>query len=532
MTDDVDFPKQTAIFLLMYCLVFLSFFFILGESILINGASVVYVVSLAAVLGAALWFTTPEMAAHVLVLSWFQLIFFFPRLFFYLAFPPEGIAFVQLAPLTANEVQNGLNFLLWGTVALIFGFWAGSQVLRGGPNKAAANIPRYILPLGPIVIYWVLSLLAAYYVLVVLGVSIFSTPDKWGSRMGWLMRVFDTDVALLLLVVWGLLQPSRSLAIRLTVLVIIVGWLLITIAMGARGGPMRMLIVLGLVTMAISEVPRLSWRRLLAVISVFIGLAIVVFPISTVVRATLGGVENAANQVMSDWTRNHFRPEVEATATERASSPSIRSQLFDNEFLVQGARSLLPITSRLGIVDYPLMIVNRPGDSDIFGHYLSIEYALKNYANNMVPGELFPDYDVMTSRVFTMAYRGATETHIRTHFLSEPWTAWGYAWIKGGFWGGLAILSILAFLSQAGYRLATRISGPTLAPYVASCWLFTVTLNGPLQLFGIDHWLTVASHFFIALAMAVGLAVATSAVLSKAGVTNRFWVIREAESWR
>lgn len=514
---------QTSIILFIYALFFALSITVMGPSSLINVTSSIYVISLAILMSVSLLFAPAAMAAHVTILAWFQLVFFFPRFFVYLTFPPGAIGFVSLSPLTADEVQSGLYFLLWGTAALIFGFWAGSLAFRSSFQRARIDIHKRVLPLGPIIVFWGLCFLATYYIVGVLGVSIFSSAENWGSRMGWVMRIFDTDAALLILVVWALTLPKRSLATRIVILALLSAWLLMTIILGSRGGPLRMLILLGLVTLAICDDPRLSPRRLIAVVAMFFVANVAVYPISTIARFALGEVENPTVRASSEWIRNEFPP----APTEVSS---IRSLLWSSEFVQQGTRNLLPITTRLGVVDYPLVIVSRVGASEVQRRYLSMDYALKNYINNMVPGELFPENDIMTSRVFTMAYRGASETHVRTYFLSEPWTSWGYAWIKGGFWGGLAVLGLLGALSQAGYRTALKFSGPMLAPYVATSWLFAVTLNGPLQLFGVDHWLTVASHFFMALATALGLIVATSVLLSKAGVQSRFWVIHEASA--
>ncbi len=163
------------------------------------------------------------------------------------------------------------------------------------------------------------------------------------------------------------------------------------------------------------------------------------------------------------------------------------------------ATTAAPIIARLGLVDYPLYIINRDPDQAVIDRFLSPVYSVKKFLNNMVPGDIFPNNDIMSSRVFTMAYRGYSEQHVRSNFLSEPWTSWGYAWLQAGPIGGLLLMAVMAAIVQAGFHIICHVVGPDLAPYAASAWIFLPGIAGLLQLFGLDHGLTVSAHFYIAL---------------------------------
>lgn len=190
----------------------------------------------------------------------------------------------------------------------------------------------------------------------------------------------------------------------------------------------------------------------------------------------------------------------------------VTSTVVENVALV-----VSPVITRLGLIDYPLQIITRPANPDVISKYMTPLYSLKNFLNNMVPGELFPGYDIMTSRVFTMAYRGYDENHVRTAFLSEPWTAWGYAWLQGGVLGGLVLMTVMAAIVQAGYLTVQRLVGPMFAPYAATSWLFLVTTSGLLQLFGLDHWLTICAHFSIAMGIGWGCMLFADAFWARVG---------------
>lgn len=99
---------------------------------------------------------------------------------------------------------------------------------------------------------------------------------------------------------------------------------------------------------------------------------------------------------------------------------SLRWSFSRSPAVTKIATDLAPIVSRLGLVDYPLVIINREPKQTVIDRYLSLVYSMKKFLNNNVPGDIFPNNDIMSSRVFTMVYRGHTEEHVRSNFLSEP----------------------------------------------------------------------------------------------------------------
>lgn len=471
-------------------------------------------------LAAALRFLARDLTPHVVVIAWFAIIFFLPRLFTFAAFPPQTVAAIGPEHLSPEEVRKGIAFVAAGTLALLIGLWLGNLPFRGKPILHIKDHTPATLPLGPLLLFWLAALTATYYVSEILQVSVFGPPENWGSRSGWLMRIFDTDVALLLLIVWSAIHITRERPKYLLIVGLLSIWLISSIYFGSRGGPLRIFFLFGLAALALHVDPPISLRKLVLILAMTFMVNAAIYPLATVIRYATGGVENAASQLASDWQRNTSPPAFRA-----ALFTPLQQFLWTNETVVLSARMISPITTRLGVIDYPLIIVNKTPNQAVIDKHLSVGYALRNYANNMVPGELFPAHDVMSSRVFTMAYRGAPESHIRKAFLSEPWTSWGYAWVKGGAIGGLAILAALAAISQFGYRTLGQILPASVAPYALTTWLFVVTLNGPLQLFGIDHLLTVASHVFMALTTALALTWVTSRILTKMSVTSSFWVL-------
>ncbi len=105
---------------------------LLGPSDLMSFWSVALVIGLDFVLVFALSRAEDKVMTHVLVLAWFIILFFLPRLSTFLLFPAQTVTFVGVEPFSSQEITIGLSFILAGTVALLLGFTIGGllQVLN------------------------------------------------------------------------------------------------------------------------------------------------------------------------------------------------------------------------------------------------------------------------------------------------------------------------------------------------------------------------------------------------------------------
>lgn len=478
----------------------------LGPSAFISysGAALIVVLDLCAWLSLR---TADRRAAPLVLMSaWFLVLFALPRLSAFQIFPAQNIGFAALEPFAPDEIAYGLAYIIAGYLVLWAGFWAGSRL------QAPAERPTepQQMPVAGIAAFALMAFAADIYVRFILGVSIFSPdPSKWGSRMGWISLVLSLDVVLLAAVVWLVIHPHASRRDRVIMVGIVFAWVAYNLLMGSRGGPFRVMLFIGYAAVALRGNPLVSWARVAAIVFLSFAASAALYPIGSAIRFLPASGEQTAEAVVNDW----FRPGL---VGEQDNASTLRQAWAQSASVVRVAAALSPIVTRLGMVDYPIAIITREPRTEVVERYLTLSYGLKNFANNMVPGELFPDHDIMTSRVFTMAYRGYDEQHVRTAFLSEPWTIWGFAWLKGGPIWGFAIIFALAAVVQAGYVVALRISGPMLAPYVGATYLFVPVTSGLIQLWGIDHALTIAAHFSIALLAFFGVVFGLRGVLQVA----------------
>lgn len=460
---------------------------ILGPSTFLSWAGLTMVVALDCILYVSLRTANKTVAPILLTTAWFILLFFLPRLTAFQLFPAHRVTFVALEPFSQFEVTNALAFIIAGYLAV----WAGLQLAsRMFPTVRPPLESR--VPILGILAYSVLAVLASFYVNFYLDVSVYSVDSqKWGSRSGWIAIVFNIDVALLAAITWLILHARAPTKERVLAYLIILACLLLSLVTGSRGGGLRIMLLIGLAAIAIHSNPVTTLNRVVAIVVISLSVSSVLYPLGTLIRFIPASGDAAAAALTDQWTRLGSSSEQKDTSDIRQAWS--QSALVNNVTLIAS-----PILTRLGLVDYPILIINRAPDQPAMDRYMSVTYGLKNFANNMVPGEIFAGYDIMTSRVFTMVYRGHDEKHVRSHFLSEPWTLWGYSWLKGGFVGGLVIIVLLSIALQSCYALLQKVSGPT-SHYTATTYLFITVIGGGLQLFGIDHALTITAHFAIAL---------------------------------
>lgn len=484
----------------------MSVFFaaVLGPSAVLSWTGILLLVSLDVCLWLSLKHAASRTLPILLTTAWFIFLFFLPRLSAFQIFPAENISFVAIRPFTREEVTKGLAYILAGYLTI----WAGLSVAVALLPNWSHRIPAR-LPFAGIAAYAGLAFAAAIYVIFFLQVSVYSAnPEQWGSRMGWVAILFNQDVAFLAAVTWLVAGRCESRFSRAAAIAIIVICLLLSLVTGSRGGGLRVMILFGLAVFAIYGNPITTVQRVLAIVCLSFIASAIMYPLGTYIRFVPASGENAFGALEDYWFRiGPLEENADAAATRLAwsGSPLVKSVVA----------SASPVVTRLGLVDYPIQIVSREPDPAVIDKYLAVSYSLKNFINNLVPGEIFPDHDIMTSRVFNMAYRGYGEEHVRRYFLSEPWTLWGYSWLKGhGAVGGLAVILGLAFIMQAGYMLLCRFGGVA-APYAAVTYLFLPLVGGFLQLFGLDHWLTITAHFALALMLMVAFVNAVEAARSR-----------------
>lgn len=497
----IDFSRLTAGIFLCHALAFLAGYLILGASPFISGVTVLLVVVLDLVFCFALMKSSERTAAHVLVVAWFLVIFSLVRLAALLLLPPSTLEFLTPDGLTSAEISQGMLLYVGGSIALLFGIYAADRLLP--QRRTPLNLATRVFSLWSITGYWLVTYVVAYYVRVHLGVTIFGSPEHWGNRMAWVGIIFDTDVALVVTICWLAIKwraktLTRSQMVHVGLLVFL--WLLFSIVIGSRGGPLRILIFLFFAGLAVDPRFKFSVLRLTVLIASFFVLNSAVYAMGTIFRHyKIGDVSFA--QAIDDYKISYTNPKlVNRPNVEEMSD--LRKRYYESEMVNEIGKKLRPTVTRLALIDYSFTIFSKTPNEEVLDSYIRSSYALKNFVNNLVPGEIFDEAIVNTSRIFPMAYRGRSLDAVNKGYMSEPWTIWGLAWILGKY-GGVVILFGVAFGIQVLHSVVSALSR-NYAVYAKSVYFITVISTG-YMMFGIDHELSFVAHFSVSCLVACGL---------------------------
>lgn len=507
----IEFTDLTALLFLVHAVFSAIIFLILDSSPYINATSLGLILVMDVVFFMALKKSTEVNAAHITILAWYVLLFFNVRLVALLLLPPEALEFpVGMIGdyLTDENISDGLWFIVGGIIAIILGIFSAGDLGRRFQSKAVFSGGQFSLL--ALTMYWIITYIVAYYVTVHLGLTNFGSPEKWGHRSAWVRVIFDTDVALMWTFVWMLIQyhyfnftKNQKLYISLLILI----WLTFSMVAGSRGGPLRILIFLMFATLIIKPKFKLSILRFVAIISIFYIINSLVFSFGTAFRYSgiLGDDVMTSLSYYQDKEGAGYWKKFKTSDQKNISE--LRRAFYESNAVLKLSLTVRPIVTRLGTLDYPITIVSGDPDPESIDHYIKSYHALKNFVNNLVPGEIFDEATVSTSRVFRLLYREETLEDISQGFMSEPYTAWGMAWLLIGYFG-ILLLFIAALCIQIGLNLLkNKIS-------LFSCGLrFVYMLTVILMfygMFGIDHLLTFITHFSVASVIAYFFMIALS----------------------
>lgn len=499
----IEFTDLTAFLFLAHGCFCAMAFLTLGASPYINVTSLGLILLMDAAFFVALKRSTEKNAAHILIIAWYVLLFFNVRLAALLLFPPEALEFSVGLPgdfLTGDNISDGLLFIVGGMIAILVGAFAAGNIGRQQQSQTSAFTGQQ-LSLWALTAYWCLTYLAAYYVSVYLGVTIFGTSEHWGNRMAWVRIILDTDVALMWTFVWALVQWhyfkfTKKQILHVSILVFI--WLIFSLVIGSRGGPLRILIYLFFALLVIKPKFKLSMINFVGLLAIFFFINASLFTIGTAFRHAQFGTMTF-NEALSD----HKAKDVEFlsyfSTNEQTNISDARRAFYESTIVKNTAFKLRTVVTRLAVIDYPLTVVSGDPAPGVVEHYIKSFYPFKHFINNMVPGEIFDEATIGTPRVFSIAYGGKSLKDISEGYNSEPFTIWGEAWLLAGYMG-VPLLFATAFLLQLGfYFLQNKLS----AGLAGLRFVYIVTMGfGLYSMFGIDLWLTIFMHFSIASAIA------------------------------
>jgi hypothetical protein len=169
------------------------------------------------------------------------------------------------------------------------------------------------------------------------------------------------------------------------------------------------------------------------------------------------------------------------------------------------------VINRLGAgLDYAILVTTQMPAKGCVAGFMNLGYAAKNMVNSAVPGTVFPEAQLNTSRVVSICYRGMTASEVFVAgYHSEYWTIWGLALVMFGWWGGLIFLTVSGILLHVMYAIVWRFFPTGVKGYYATLYVFLLPW---LVIFtmGLDHsvntTILVGAQLGFALLLASGIA--------------------------
>lgn len=280
-----------------------------------------------------------------------------------------------------------------------------------------------------------------------------------------LRALFGTDTALLACMTYlafsGKWRDSRREWIWILSLTLIT--MIVFSISGSRGASLRVLQFVFAVLLVRSSFVKISVGRVVVFVAIFLIFSAISFSVGDYYRITVS---------------NGLRPSANAAIHQVQSDVVTEKQQYR-------------VINRLGAgLDYAIFVTTHTPTigSECTEKFLNYQYALKNTANYLVPGNIFSDAIINTSRIFSICYREMSLEHVInvSGYNSEPWTMWGLALLLHGWWGGFIFMFVCGVALHTLYFLICRTMPCLIAPYFAVLYVFLAP--GLLLInFGLDH---------------------------------------------
>ncbi len=394
----------------------------------------------------------------------FFLIFILPRITSYL-FIPAAVRLPFGDGVNASTINAGLLYVLLGTLFFIAGMLIANVIFRPylPLSSAATGNPSRYSNKAIMTIFFIVAAIQLYVTLG-MGISPYGKmrPDTYNSLFQIMRGMLELDSVFIFVLGTLLFQQKTSGQSKLGYLIVVLGcYIFITSLSGSRVATLRALIAITIILLLLQSNFRTTVVKSVGVIILLGGLGLSLFPFATMSRIYMAGAY-------------HNIPDPYSYA--ETESKELRNW----------HKAMGKVFNRLGVVlDYPILILTQPGDPEAKAKYLNLQYPLKNIANLLVPGTVFPEAQLSTSRVIDVIYRGGDEVGMYERYFSEFWTLWGLAYAYFGYLGGLFVILFLGFIIHSLYASIIMLFSGMLQFYLR-IWLLLYVTMGIIGNGGID----------------------------------------------
>ncbi len=452
--------KKAIVFLLsLYGIVFVLSFLIVGPNALFDYQTLLLSLSILFFLIFIIKFSREHIFAQNVILAGFFSVYVIPRLIVYLLFP-EIVVFPFESEINLYQVNNALLYVLVGSMCVVIGFILAKNIFR--LSISPTNSHPEPVAYNPLVILTVflLSVISVWFVQEVMGVSHLARTGEHNVLAQLLSVIFNIDMIFFMGCATFLFKSlNEKKAIFLTILIITVYFAYFTVN-GSRGMALR--IVTMIFAMILCKIGnfKVLFKHVIFIFC-FLLLSYCLFAFATQKRMDKVKKYSAGSSAgVSFYTDNDEKPK----------------ELFSK------------IMGRIGLIDNAIMMLSISADPSAKSKYMNLSYAGKNILNLILPGVVFKEAEISTSRVIPVLYRNFSDEYLKGGgYYSDFYTAWGIFFLVFGWWAGWFMLLVAGICVHFTYLLIMRFGGKFRYHMGALCLLL---LSNSLYLsMGIDHWI-------------------------------------------
>lgn len=509
-TKQITISKYLAAGLIFWFSFCLFFFLTLGPSLLFNLTTLALCFFLTAFI-IFFFFTTRKTPVFETfgILSLLLLIYCFPRLISYLVLKQENLKLLYILfpkNWTATDVNKGLVFFILGVVSIALGLFLGNKISRSrSPLLQKTSQPSLTsLVLAGIIIYSIDG-----YFTIFNGLNASSNCQIPNLSGKWLIHFFSGDIFLFLGIGFSLKQlghrPKASYSFLFFHILI---FLIYSLMLGSRGGGLRVFMIFCCLFFALHRDFKIKPIKILLFTFFFTTTSSLLFKVGTVLRETnrYSCPSDKNNSNLISLKQQQFLKQFNLYESDDNKVNAKLNSINDPRNLskLDFPPHYLKILDRLGTIDYPLGILTTKRDEKAVKKYMSFDRVFKSIINNIVIGSPYPDPELMTNNMMPLIYRGFDIGHVRSNFLSEPWTLWGVSYLYFGYAGGIIFMFLSAIIVQAVYNKLDILPSPL--NYLLKAFYLWIFINACYYfMMGFDHAATVAIYAVIQLSTSLGI---------------------------
>jgi hypothetical protein len=480
------FRRFLGLLLGCFLLAFPLYTVLIGPNYLFNGTTCLIVIYLLLFLILALKAADGYLFNQVAMMTIFFLIYFFPRLLMYLVRPDlvifpfgEGIGF--------REVNHGLTCVLIGSFFIMIGFilaeyfWRRKFIFQDVRSKE--DVPHFRI--GVLLIIFFIVILIDWYIQYGLGVNMFfSLRAKKYNILIQALHII-TNIDMVFFIFFATVVPKikkGNIAFWMTFLAVNF-YILVLALYGSRITGIRVMLMLAVIMLSLKNNFKTYLSRYVGIIAYLMIITLILYPLTTQLRI------NLAPGYYFSLGSDSFKKRLLVGFISRDTRDGVQLYNRLGDFIASAMRNF-------AVVDFAVLVLTQKPNPTARKNFMNIAYVAKSTANALLPGDIFPEATLNTSRLVTVLFRGFSEEYVKTHgYFSEYYSPWGIFFLIFGLWKSLFMLLISGFLINFAYW-AIQLFCRRYRYYLGALFLLTFSYLFYANM-GIDHWLSNSIILFV-----------------------------------